>query len=78
MFLVGETDEKVVAHGANRKQIVNLISAIENGDIDNVCRGFQPIEIIVRTIPAACAAGYNLSSVSPTKTLKPGRYRSLY
>ncbi len=32
--------------------------AIENGGIQNLCRGFQPLEIRLETIPTVCTVGY--------------------
>jgi hypothetical protein len=37
--------------------------AIENGDIQNTCRGFQPLEILFETLPTICIVGYKYAAV---------------
>ena len=53
-----ENDGIVVAHFARGgKRFIDEDKAIENGDIENICRGFQPLEILFELIPTICIVG---------------------
>ncbi len=43
-------------------KLQRLVKAIENGDIERVCRGFQPLEILLEFVPTVCTVGHKYAA----------------
>lgn len=63
-ILVGETDAIFIAHGANRGEIAKYeTKPLKMAAYKLLCRGFQPLEFSLETIPKTCVLGYKYIAI---------------